>query len=46
MPVIRCENCEKYIDLDWDVDHESECNEPQEINDIHGKPINFDEVEF
>lgn len=27
MSVLYCENCDKHIDLDYDVEHEEECNE-------------------
>lgn len=45
MPVIYCHSCDKHIDLDWDVDHESECNEPEEINDLGGE-LEIDGVPF
>ena len=43
MSVIYCHGCDHYIDTDFDAEHESECNEPEQINDLGGE-VEFGEV--
>ena len=30
MSVIYCHRCDRYIDLDWNVEHEDECGAEEE----------------
>ena len=35
MSIIYCEKCDKYIDTDYDVEHEEECEECEEHEEKH-----------
>ena len=44
MALDYCEKCDRYIDLDWDTDHEAECHPEQSIVEVRLADMTHEEV--